>query len=228
MSTPKKHIDRAWLAFQYYQLRKSTAAIGRECGVSSSTIWYRMIDEGLKIRSRGEAHRGKRYQINKPYRNPQWLTHQYHDLQKSIQDIASELHVAPNTVSRSMKALGVRRRSFSEIQKMPCWQIARAAKIGKFAGDKSAQWRGGRLVCRGYVLLHKRDHPGADQKGYVREHRLVAEQSTGRALQPTEVVHHIDFDRSNNAPVNLVVMGRGEHWIYHRQMNHLFEHWLGA
>src|SRR5690606_24179884 len=48
-------------------------------------------------------------------------------------------------------------------------------------------------------------HPHATKAGYVREHRLIMEEKLGRYLTPTEVVHHIDDDPSNNAPENLVV-----------------------
>ena len=37
------------------------------------------------------------------------------------------------------------------------------------------------------------------------QHRLVAEQAVGRPLPKKAVVHHIDGDRMNNVPSNLVV-----------------------
>lgn len=37
------------------------------------------------------------------------------------------------------------------------------------------------------------------------EHRIVAEQMLGRALRPGEVVHHIDENKRNNHPSNLIV-----------------------
>lgn len=47
------------------------------------------------------------------------------------------------------------------------------------------------------------------------QHRIVAENMIGRKLLPDEVVHHIDGDRSNNSPDNLVVMTRSEHCRLH-------------
>ena len=48
------------------------------------------------------------------------------------------------------------------------------------------------------------------------EHRIVAEQILGRALRPGEVVHHLDGDKRNNAPENLIVFpSQSEHTKWH-------------
>lgn len=49
-----------------------------------------------------------------------------------------------------------------------------------------------------------------------REHRAVAEEKLGRPLKPGEVVHHIDGDKHNNTPENLMVFAsQKEHAAYH-------------
>lgn len=49
------------------------------------------------------------------------------------------------------------------------------------------------------------------------EHRIVAEKMLGRALKPGEVVHHIDSDKRNNAPENLMVFSsQSEHVKWHK------------
>ena len=67
----------------------------------------------------------------------------------------------------------------------------------------------------GYRMLLKPQHPNADSKGYVREHRLVAEAKIGRLLTEDEVVHHINGDKLDNSPENLEVMTKAEHTSLH-------------
>jgi len=69
-------------------------------------------------------------------------------------------------------------------------------------GENNPCWRGG-CMAEGYVKVHKPDHPYANQKGHVFEHRLVMEAHLGRYLSREEVVHHIDGNRSNNRLENL-------------------------
>ncbi|HEY1806060.1 MAG TPA: HNH endonuclease signature motif containing protein [Terracidiphilus sp.] len=47
------------------------------------------------------------------------------------------------------------------------------------------------------------------------EHRIVAEQKTGRPIEKSEVVHHVDGNRLNNDPSNLVVITRAQHMREH-------------
>ena len=43
------------------------------------------------------------------------------------------------------------------------------------------------------------------------EHRLIVEKKLGRRLTSDEIVHHIDGNKWNNDPDNLMVMTREEH-----------------
>ena len=47
-------------------------------------------------------------------------------------------------------------------------------------------------------------------------HRMVAERMLGRKLKPGEVVHHIDGNKRNNVPENLIVFSsQSEHAKWH-------------
>jgi hypothetical protein len=94
-------------------------------------------------------------------------------------------------------------------------------------GDKSAiepvkhpratNWKGGRVVAsNGYILLRLPGHHLADVRGYVYEHRLVAEQKLGRRLLPDEIPHHINGVKTDNRLENIEVLpSRAHHMSAH-------------
>lgn len=56
----------------------------------------------------------------------------------------------------------------------------------------------------GYLVTSvSKDTPGARSDRRMLEHRYVMMQKIGRPLLPTESVHHIDGDKTNNSPDNL-------------------------
>lgn len=85
------------------------------------------------------------------------------------------------------------------------------------AGEDHPNWQGGTKVQNGYRHLHMPNHHLARSDGYVPEHRLVWERENGRRLKDNEDVHHIDGDRANNDPSNLVALTKRQHRELHRQ-----------
>lgn len=66
------------------------------------------------------------------------------------------------------------------------------------------------------------DHPFPLVGGYVREHRLIYEEIHKCHLLPWAVIHHLDGDRSNNSPDNLVALSKRQHDMISQRQT-----WLG-
>ena len=69
-------------------------------------------------------------------------------------------------------------------------------------------------------------HPLATKDGYIREHRLIAEQylltnensieiDGQKYLSPKYEVHHKDLNKLNNDPNNLEILTKSEHQKKH-------------
>ena len=93
-------------------------------------------------------------------------------------------------------------------------------KQGLVRGENHASWKGGEYVDKwGY---HRVYAPGTGRTfPYANKHTLVMEEKLGRRIERNEVVHHIDGDKLNNDPDNLIVVTRAQHRILHGQLETL-------
>jgi hypothetical protein len=91
-----------------------------------------------------------------------------------------------------------------------CGQQTTKTKTGRRAWRRGHNRRGvgkGWLQC-GYKYI------SVEGTG-IAEHRYIVERRLGRKLTASEVVHHVDGDRFNNASENLVLLSRAEHRRIH-------------
>lgn len=217
--------------------------IAKRFGVSHNAIQHRLKREGVKLRSAKEAHaHGKRCKpiVNLPsgpapdcgcgcgnptewnQRRNEWRAYvddhyrphrRYHDLdylyqryvveRATVADIAADFDVSPSSVTRYLKLHGIPRRDRSDSRK------------GRMVGEKNPAWRGGvakwnyssdwKMIAR---QIRRRDNWTCQDCG-------TPYPKSSRDLH----VHHIDEDKSNNGPENLVCLCGPCHRERHRQLN---------
>jgi len=84
----------------------------------------------------------------------------------------------------------------------PSWN--KGKKFPEWSKTKNHNWKGGKHITEtGYVVVLSPGHPNPKFGSYVYEHRLVMEGHLGRYLKPSEIVHHINGNRSDNRIENL-------------------------
>lgn len=153
------------------------------CGCGAPVPWRKNVQKWMRFLP------GHRYKFA-PYKDEAWLREQYIVLNRSAPEIAIECGVNQTSIIRYLERFGIPRRDAS------------TSKIGRFNGSKNPAWKGGvakwsyapewKRIAR---FVRKRDN-------YTCQDCKTTFPKQSRYLH----VHHIDGDKTNNDPQNLVTM----------------------
>lgn len=95
---------------------------------------------------------------------------------------------------------------------------SKGKKLPQFSGENSPSWKGGKTIGdRGYIFIYQPNHPFVDNKGYVREHRLVIEKQVGRYLTHKEIVHHLGKKDDNRPCMLMAFINHSAHIRFERK-----------
>jgi predicted DNA-binding protein YlxM (UPF0122 family) len=118
--------------------------------------------------------------------------------------IAKTLGVTQGAVQLFMRKHGITARTRTD-------GIIISRNREQFSGENNPQWNGGRhITYHGYQHIRMPDHPLADNRGYVKEHRLVWYNAYGEIPKGYHV-HHRNGDKLDNRLENLELLSHRKH-----------------
>lgn len=189
-------IDQTQLIKKYKHERKNISLIAKELKVNPVTIHRAINKYGIERNS-----------LKKTLIDKKILVENYFTLLKSVAQIAKELKTSHKFISLCFEYYGLKQRSKSDTAK-----IRNKRLFSGYVHRKKSQ---------GYVFIKMPSHPRSNKYGYVQEHIVIMESVIGRPLKNKEVVHHINKNKEDNRPENLMLFrSHSEHITFHNLNGH--------
>lgn len=154
----------------------------------------------------------------------------YIDELKSSTEIGKKLGISSTHILRMLKSFGIHARSPSESKtialnkpevrmKMSLARLGKPLsdsakkKLSEMTGSRNANYRGGMTLSNGYLYFTASTSNGEHAGKAL--HAVIAEWLYERKPLQGEHVHHIDGNKLNNHPENIVIMSDSDHGKIH-------------
>lgn len=149
------------------------------------------------------------YRKDAPYKNHEWLKHQYVTLNRTQGDIGNECGVNLATISKFMRKFGIEARDRSK------------ARIGRQAGEKNPAWQGGTTPAR-QKLYKSQEWKMLVSDILKRDGYRCARCSQIRGSGPKYHTHHIKpwakHPELRTEPSNLITLCHPCHtWVHSKE-----------
>lgn len=208
MSKMCEYKDKEYLYHEYVVLEKSTIKIGEECGISAGAIFYWLQKYNIPRRSISESLMGEKNPSKRPEvraKRIAWWTLERR-VEKS-ESMMGEKHYhfgkSPSEeirIKMIMSYTSERRFKHSELM-MEKWK--NLEYIDKYTGENHWNWQDGKsFEPYGVEFNDELKEQIRRRDNYICQECGIIQEKIERKLD----VHHIDYNKKNNKPENLICL----------------------
>lgn len=188
-------LTKEFLLEKYVKEDQFASDIAREVGCSICTVTTYLRKHGIEVIPKYRNRKCTGVSVGEALLTKDFLTQEYLENKRTLQDICRMTGTSYKTVVKRLHALGI--------------------SIENHRSNAPTTFTCGIKMEREYMVVYMPKHRDANDRGYVKLHRLIAEYFLNRPLTSSDVVHHLNGDKLDNRPDNLQVMTNSEHTTYH-------------